>query len=215
MSKPKSNSGLERLVGYARVSTTDQNVAMQVEALIKAGVPEEFIYHESASGSKKSRPQLKRALAALREGDTLVVWKLDRVARSMTHLLELMEGLEAEGIKFRSLTEGIETQTPAGRLIMHVLAALSQFERELIRERSRAGVAAAKERGVQFGQKPKLSDEDVAEIWRLVHEKGVTRVDAAKQYGVTTMTIARRLKGFEEAAARKLKKSARRRAKKS
>ena len=204
-----------RLVGYARVSTADQSVQMQIDALVKAGVAEEHVYSESASGSKKDRPQLARALRSMRPGDTLIVWKLDRIARSMTHLLELLQGLEADGKKFRSLTEGIETQTPSGRLIMHMLAALAEFERDLIRERSRAGVKAAQARGVKFGAEEKVSDAQVLEAWKRVHEGGETRKDVAKSLKITTMTLSRRFKKLEaERAARSKKRAAKKTASK-
>ena len=165
MTKQKTGNTDETgvLIGYARVSTAEQSVEMQVEALKKAGVDETYIYNESVSGSKKNRPELAKALRSLEAGDTLVVWKLDRIARSMTHLLELLEGLEARDLRFRSLTEGVETETPAGRLILHVLAALAQFERDLIRERSRAGVVAI-ERGVKFGADFKLKENDMPDV---------------------------------------------------
>ncbi len=194
------------LIGYARVSTADQSVQMQVEALMKYGVREEDIFSESMSGVKKNRPELARAMRTLREGDTLVVWKLDRIARSINNLLEVMNELEAKGVKFRSITEGIETETPAGKMILFVMGALAQFERDLIVERTRAGVKAALERGVQFGAKHKIPLEEDENLWRLVNEEGVTRVAAAKKYKVTVQTISRRLKAYEERLAQQPKK---------
>lgn len=185
------------LVGYARVSTVDQSVTMQVEALMKYGVKEEDIYSESMSGVKKNRPELTKALRRLREGDTLVVWKLDRIARSINNLLEVMNELEAKGVKFRSITEGLETETPTGKMILFVMGALAQFERDLIVERTRAGVKAAKERGVKFGAAHKLMPEDMPKLWKEINEKGMTQVKAAKKYGVSVQTIARRLKEYE------------------
>lgn len=186
------------LVGYARVSTIDQSVSMQIEALKAFGVREADIYSESMSGTKKKRPALTKALRALRKGDTLVVWKLDRIARSINHLLEVMQELDEKGVAFRSLTEGIETETPGGRCILHVMGSLAQFERDLIVERTRAGVANALAKGVKFGAKHKIQPEQMPEIWSLVNEKGMTKIKAADKYGVSVQTISRRLKEYEE-----------------
>ncbi len=192
---PKNDSA--NLIGYARVSTADQSVAMQVEALKNYGVADENIYSESMSGVKKKRPELQKAMRALAEGDTLVVWKLDRIARSITNLLEVMNELDEKGVTFRSLTEGIETETPGGRCILHVMGSLAQFERDLIVERTRAGVASARARGVKFGADFKLKKEDMPKVWKAVREEGKSYKEAGKPYGVTGQTIARRLKEYE------------------
>jgi len=196
MSRKKQRNSVT-LIGYARVSTIEQSLSMQVEALVKYGVKEEDIYKESISGVKKNRPALTAALRRLAKGDTLVVWKLDRIARSITNLLEVMNELEDMGVKFRSITEGVETETPTGKMILVVMGALAQFERDLIVERTRAGVKAAQERGVKFGADFKLSPDDMPKVWKLVNEKGMTRKAVAKQYGVTEQTISRRLKSYE------------------
>mgnify|MGYP001626276637 CR=1 FL=1 len=133
------------LIGYARVSTAEQDTALQTDALQKAGC--ERIFTDTASGAKTDRPGLAEALAYLREMDVLVVWRLDRLGRSLAHLIETIGALEARGVGFRSLTENIDTTTPGGRLIFHVFGALGQFERDLIRERTRAGLSAAAARG--------------------------------------------------------------------
>src|SRR6476646_2843800 len=133
------------LVGYARVSTLDQKPALQTNALSSAGC--ERIFTETASGAQRDRPELTAALAYLRSGDTLVVWKLDRLARSMHQLIETVEELQARGIELRSLTESIDTATSGGRLVFHIFGALAEFERALIRERTRAGLEAARLRG--------------------------------------------------------------------
>ena len=184
-------------IGYARVSTADQSVEMQIEALLKFGVRKEDIYHENISGVKKKRPALQKALRALREGDTLVVWKLDRIARSINSLLDVMNELEEKGVKFRSITEGLETQTPGGKMVFMIMGALAQFERDLIVERTQAGVKSAQERGVRFGPDFVLKPEDMPEVWRLVNETKATKVEVAKKYGVSVQTISRRLKQFE------------------
>lgn len=140
------------LIGYARVSTAEQNLDLQQDALRKAGC--ERIFADTASGAKTDRPGLSEALAYLREGDVLVVWRLDRLGRSLAHLIETISALEARGVGFRSLTESIDTTTPGGRLIFHVFGALGQFERDLIRERTKAGLSAAAARGRKGGRKP-------------------------------------------------------------
>jgi DNA invertase Pin-like site-specific DNA recombinase len=129
------------LIGYARVSTAEQDTALQTDALRKAGC--ERVFEDTASGAKADRPGLADALAYLRDGDVLAVWRLDRLGRSMPHLIETIGALEARGVGFRSLTEAIDTTTPGGRLIFHVFGALGQFERDLIRERTKAGLTAA------------------------------------------------------------------------
>ena len=199
MTKDLEKNDEVTLVGYARVSTADQNLEMQIEALKRYGVLEEHIYSESMSGVKKNRPALAAALRQLREGDTLVVWKLDRIARSINNLLDIMKDLEDKGIKFRSITEGVETETPTGKMILIVMGALAQFERDLIVERTRAGVAAAKERGVKFGRDYKLNPDDMPAVWKLANREQKTRKWIAERYGVSENTISRRLKEFEDA----------------
>jgi len=140
------------LIGYARVSTAEQDTALQTDALRKAGC--ERIFEDTVSGAKTDRPGLTAALAWLRDGDVLVVWRLDRLGRSMAHLIETVSALESRGVGLRSLTESIDTTTPGGLLIFHVFGALGQFERDLIRERTRAGLAAAAARGRKGGRKP-------------------------------------------------------------
>ena len=149
------------LIGYARVSTSEQDLALQLDALHAAGAARIF-EDRGVSGAKTDRPGLNQALAFLRDGDTLVVWKLDRLGRSMTHLLAAVADLEARGIGFRSLTEQIDTTTPTGRLVFHVFGALGQFERDLIRERTNAGLAAAAARGRRGGRPVAATPEKVA-----------------------------------------------------
>jgi DNA invertase Pin-like site-specific DNA recombinase len=133
------------LLGYARVSTTDQQPQLQVDALQRAGCYR--VFTETASGARTDRPVLEQLLDQLRPGDTLVVWKLDRLGRSLRHLVDTVTGLADRGIGFRSLQEAIDTTTPGGKLVFHVFAALAEFERDLIRERTSAGLAAARARG--------------------------------------------------------------------
>lgn len=145
------------LIGYARVSTAEQDTALQIDALRKAGCVR--IFEDTVSGAKTERPDLAAALAYLRDGDTFTVWRLDRLGRSLPHLIETVGALEARGVGFRSLTENIDTTTSGGLLIFHVFGALSQFERDLIRERTKAGLSAAAARGRKGGRKPVVTAE--------------------------------------------------------
>ena len=145
-----------RLIGYARVSTVEQNLQMQVDALTRAGVHKDNLHVEKVSGAKAKRPVLEWAIQTLRPGDTFVVWKFDRIARSMQDMLAKLEAVKAEGAGFKSLTEQVDTTTPGGVFLMHILAAAAQFERDLIVQRTKEGVASAKARGVKFGQPRKI-----------------------------------------------------------
>src|SRR5271168_4830578 len=147
------------LLGYARVSTVDQNLALQRDALTEAGCAK--IFTEQMSGAVTDRPALHDALEFARSGDTLIVWKLDRLARSMKQLIETVETLRIRGIGFRSLTEALDTTTAQGRLVFHMFGALAEFERSLIRERTQAGLAAARRAGRTGGRPPKLTDDDI------------------------------------------------------
>ena len=180
------------LIGYARVSKADdQDTAAQVKALKAAGCKR--IFEEHASGSRWDRPQLQRALDQLREKDVLVVWKLDRLSRSLKDLLQLMERVREAGAGFRSLTEAVDTTTPAGRMLMQMLGSFAEFERSMIRERTRAGLAAARERGKMPGRKPKLSAAQQAEVLRAVRKGEKTAADAARLFGVHRSSISRLL----------------------
>ncbi|QSF77841.1 recombinase family protein [Escherichia coli] len=174
------------LIGYVRVSTNDQNTALQRNALECAGC--ELIFEDKISGKTSDRPGLKRLLKTLGEGDTLVVWKLDRLGRSMRHLVVLVEELRERGINFRSLTDSIDTSTPMGRFFFHVMGALAEMERELIVERTRAGLAAARAEGRIGGRRPKFTDEQ----WREMGERmatGESRQSVSKTYGVGLSTL--------------------------
>src|SRR5947209_12157805 len=140
------------LIGYARVSTEDQHLDLQQDELEKAGC--EKIFTDTVSGTKARRPGLEEALSHLRAGDTLVVWRLDRLGRSLRHLIDTVTDLQERGIGFKSLTESIDTTTSGGRLVFHIFGALAEFEREIIRERTQAGLAAARARGRKGGRKP-------------------------------------------------------------
>ena len=145
------------LIGYARVSTPDQKLSLQHDALKRAGC--ERLFDDQASGARTDRPGLADALAYLRAGDTLVVWKLDRLGRSMSHLIEKIGELASRGIGFRSLTENIDTTTPGGMLVFNIFGSLAQFERDLIRERTQAGLRAARERGSKGGRRPVVTPD--------------------------------------------------------
>src|SRR5215472_11113380 len=162
------------LIGYARVSTEDQSLDLQLDALHTAGC--EDVYQDVISGSKAGRPGLENALSHLREGDTLVAWRMDRVFRNLKHMVELSAELERRGIHFQSLTEHIDTSTPAGKLVYHIFAAIGEFERDLIRERTNAGLAAARARGRKGGRKPAMSAKQI-EMARSLYAEGKHRVD--------------------------------------
>ncbi len=188
------------LIGYARVSTFDQNVALQLDALHVAGVDRVFEDH-GISGSKAERPGLREALAFLRDGDALVVWKLDRLGRSMTQLLQTVADLEGRGVGFRSLTENIDTTTPTGRLVFHIFGALGQFERDLIRERTSAGLSAAAARGRKGGRPIATTPEKVARARQLIASGLNVREAAGRvKVGKSALYAALRVDPFTVAA---------------
>lgn len=176
-------------IGYARVSTDDQNLDLQHDALHKAGIADDRLYSDTASGKDADRKELLACLKALREGDTLVVWRLDRLGRSLPDLVRIVGELEQKGVSFESLTEKIETGSAAGKLVFHVFAALAEFERNLIRERTRAGLVAARARGRAGGRKPKLSDAQIKEIKEMVDAQKLPIGRIAELYGVSRTTI--------------------------
>lgn len=178
------------LIGYARVSTLEQNLDGQIDALTQAGCSRIFTDH--ASGAKTMRPELDKAMDYLREGDTLVVWKLDRLGRSLPHLVEVIEDLDKRGIEFRSLTESIDTTTPGGRLVFHMAAAFAQFERDLIKERTRAGLAAARSQG-RLGGRPRLMTPERLKTARAMQENGSSNAAIARVLGVSRSTVSRAL----------------------
>lgn len=178
-------------IGYARVSTREQELALQEEALSEAGCSR--IFTETASGAQRDRPELAKAIEYLRPGDVLVVWKLDRLARSVRQLIETVEDLAARGIGFVSLTESIDTTSPGGRLIFHVFGALAEFERELIRERTNAGLKSAKARGVKLGR-PRVLSREQLEVARSLKEAGThSSSEIARHLGVARATLYRAL----------------------
>lgn len=174
------------LIGYARVSTGDQNLDLQKNALVRAEC--EQIFEDTASGKNARRQGLRRAIRRLKPGDSLVVWKLDRLGRSVRDLITLVSELQDRGIHFRSLTDSIDTSTPAGRFFFHVMSALAEMERELIVERTRAGLAAAREQG-RVGGRRRVMTEVVVERCRRMLENGATRQQVADVTGVGVKTI--------------------------
>ncbi|EFI8908329.1 recombinase family protein [Escherichia coli] len=178
---------MNQRIGYARVSTDDQHLDLQRDALQQAGCS--VIYEEAASGKSAARPELEQCRKALRAGDTLVVWRLDRLGRSLHDLVQIVAELEQRGVHFESLTEKIETGSASGKLQFHVFAALAEFERGLIRERTQAGLAAARARGRAGGRKPKLDDKQVREIRRLMTDPTIPVSQIAKSYKVSRTTI--------------------------
>lgn len=181
-----------RLIGYARVSTTDQKLDLQLDALTRAGCDRIYRDH-GVSGAKDKRPGLDECLASLRDGDVLVVYKLDRLGRSVLHLADLIDRFEKLGVNFCSLTEGINTTTTGGKLVFHLMSALAEFVRAQIVENTINGQRAARERGVKFGR-PRLLDEDaVMEAHRLMAEEGWSVNRLAARFKVSRSTLTRAL----------------------
>lgn len=177
-------------VGYARVSTDDQDLALQRDALTAAGC--ERIFTDTMSGAKAERPGLAEALDFCRSGDTLVVWRLDRLGRSLTNLIELMTLLGERRIGFKSLSEQIDTTTSGGKLIFHIFGALAEFERELIRERTRAGLAAARARGRQGGRPKKLDTARKLAMAQALYDDGTHSIaDICQTLGISRATLYR------------------------
>ena len=176
------------LIGYARVSTQDQNLDLQIEALTKAGCKK--VFDDKISGSRAERPGLAQALEMLREGDTLVVWKLDRLGRSVKNLVDLVGELHKQDVQFKSLTDSIDTGTPSGRFFFHVMASLAEMERELTIERTRAGLEIARRLGRTGGRKRQMTDNKIESAKKLL-ANGVPPRDVAKNLGVSIPTLYR------------------------
>jgi DNA invertase Pin-like site-specific DNA recombinase len=183
-------------IGYARVSTTDQNLDLQTDALTKAGC--EKIFSDVASGAKSDRAGLAEAMGFARAGDTIVVWKLDRLGRSLPHLIATVRELEAKGIGFRSIQEAIDTTTPAGKLFFHMIGALAEFERDLIRERTKAGLLSARARG-RMGGRPSVLDKRKGEMATSLYESKANIRDICTTLGISKATLYRHLKSAKAA----------------
>lgn len=186
------------LIGYARVSTQEQNLDLQRHALHQAGC--EKIFTEKASGAQRDRSELIAALTYMRSGDTLVVWKLDRLARSLKQLIETIEKLELQNIGFRSITESIDTTTPGGKLIFHIFASLAEFERSIIRERTLAGLDAARRFGKVGGRPRALKEEDLIAARAMLKDQSISVESVAQRLSVSPSTLYRYLPGGRSAS---------------
>jgi DNA invertase Pin-like site-specific DNA recombinase len=184
-----------RLVGYARISTTEQDVTLQLEALRQRGCSPEWTFVDTASGSRTQRPGLEACLASVRPGDVLVVWRLDRLGRSMAHLVTLIEDLRGRGVGFRSLCDGvIDTTTASGELVFHIFSALAHFERQLIQERTRAGLAASRARGRTGGRKPLDPQAPRVYMAKIMHQDKRLRIaDICQALKISRATLYRYL----------------------
>jgi DNA invertase Pin-like site-specific DNA recombinase len=193
------------LVGYMRISTTDerQSVDLQRDALLAVGVDERHLHEDRASGARDDRPGLKACLADLRRGDVLVVWKLDRLGRSLSHLIQIVDQLKMRAVAFRSLTEAIDTTTPHGEFLFNLFGSLAQYERALIKERVVAGLAAARRRGRKGGRPPTIDLEKVEQIIRAL-EGGASKASICRSFKVPRSTLLDTLKraGWTGPAAR-------------
>ena len=187
------------IIGYARVSTQDQNPDFQVDALEKAGC--EQIFQEKVTGKLRERPELSQCLRMLRTGDTLVVWKLDRLARSLKDLVEIVQDLNDREIGFKSVTEAIDTTSSGGRLVFHIFGALAEFEHSLIRERTIAGLQAAKARGRKGGRKPSMSDSDIRKAAAMVSDPNITKKEVAERFRVSRTTLNASLQRYTQTNA--------------
>lgn len=184
---------MARKIGYARVSTNEQDLALQLDELKKAGC--KFIFSDKVSGAKAHRGGLEKCIASLEEGDTLLVWRLDRLGRSMSHLVSIVENLRERGIHFKSLHDGIiDTTTASGELIFHIFAALAQFERTLIQERTRAGLKAARARGKKGGRKPLSAHNPKVRMAKTMHkDKSMSIPEICSTLGISRATFYRYL----------------------
>ena len=176
--------------GYGRVSSNDQNPDLQINALIDAGVPKENIFIERKSGKNMDRDQLKLLRSKLRGGDAIIIWKLDRLGRSLSDLLTIVKEFEEKGVSFKSLTENFDTTTPQGKLFFSMCGAFAEYERSMIQERVTEGIKAAKERGTKFGR-PIKADENLKSMVLALHSKGVPKKEICLKLGVSRSTIYR------------------------
>lgn len=175
------------IIGYARVSTQDQSPELQVDALEMAGA--EQVFQEKFTGTLRERPELSQCLRMLRQGDVLVVWKLDRLARSLKDLVAIVHDLNDRGVGFKSLTESIDTTSSGGRLVFHIFGALAEFEHDLIRERTIAGLQAARARGRKGGRKPAMSASDVKKAAAMLSDPTMTKMEVAEHFSVSRTTL--------------------------
>jgi DNA invertase Pin-like site-specific DNA recombinase len=187
------------LLGYARVSTDQQDHALQLDALRAAGCDKLFV--ETASGIRTDRPELGKALEQARQGDVLVVWRLDRLARSLRHLIDIADDLNRRGVPLKSITENIDTTTPSGRFMFNILGALSSMEREIIVERTRAGLVAAAARGRRGGRPAALDESKIRAARAMLASGSMSAIEVAQQLGCAPSTLYRHLPGGRSAVA--------------
>ena len=187
------------LLGYARVSTDQQDHALQLDALRAAGCDKLFV--ETASGTRTDRPELAKALEQARQGDVLVVWRLDRLARSLRHLIDIADDLNRRGVALKSITENIDTTTPSGRFMFNILGALSSMEREIIVERTRAGLVAAAARGRRGGRPAALDASKIRAAKAMLASGNMSAIEVAQQLGCAPSTLYRHLPGGRSAVA--------------
>ena len=184
---------MSRYIGYARVSTQDQDLSLQIDSFKKNSIPEVNIFQDKISGSKKDRPGLKECLKFLKSGDTLVVWKLDRLGRSLQDLIQIVQDLKKKGIEFKSITEAIDTSNPGGELIFHMFGALAQFERAQIRERTNAGLQSARAKGRKGGRPKITKDDNSVKTIKQMHESGCSPEQIAEALNISKRTVYRRI----------------------
>ena len=184
---------MENLIGYARVSTEDQNLDLQVDALLKAGCSKNNIYNDKVSGAKTERPGLTQCLDILSSGDVLLVWRLDRLGRSMVHLVSLIEQLRIKGVGFKSLCDGaIDTTTASGELVFNIFSSMAQFERRLIQERTQAGLSAARARG-RKGGRPKVDASRIQTVKKMHQDQSLSIEEICKVLKISKPTLYRYL----------------------
>lgn len=198
MSETENESPQGILVGYARVSTEEQNLDLQRDALINAGVEEFYIFEEKSTGVHTKRPELTQCLRSLRKGDTLIVYRLDRLARSLADLMQMLDDFDKRGIKFKSLTEAIDTSGAMGRLVFHMIGAIAEFEARLISERTKAGLQAAALRGRKGGRKPVVTKEMMKDILRMLQDPSITHDDVSRVFKISRGAVYRALKRYRD-----------------
>ena len=197
-----TGAGWAVLVGYMRVSTAEQKLALQRDALLAAGIAPERIYEDTCSGTVTNRPGLARALDVAREGDALVIWKLDRIGRSLRHVVELVDGLHKRGVGLMVLTGGIDTTSSTGRLVFGIFATLAEFERDLILERTMAGLAAARARGRAGGRPRLMTRAKLRTAMAMMADRGNAATDVAEQLGILVSTLYAYVDGEGQAKPR-------------
>lgn len=189
-------------LGYARVSTADQDLRLQIDALVRDGVPLDHIYRETVSGASRRRPEFRAMMRDIRAGDIIVVWKLDRLARSLKGLLDIVDEIQRRGAQLRIITQQIDTTTASGRAFMQMLGVISEFEREIGRERTIAGLASARSHGHVGGRRKTYTDEQIGQAAALRQDRGYTWKDAARSIGISVPRLQARIRELRESEER-------------